>query len=254
MDEEKKSVILYTEWARPLQNLPLEDVGRIFQAILDYAETKKEPAFDNRAAAVAFEFIRLQIDRNSKRWESKREARSNAGRSGAQKRWNRRQSIANDSKPWQTIANMAVNVNVNDNVNVNGNVSSSSINDDDRPPGGGEMTMTMMEPEKTWVSLGLGEAGPALEDMLNSCRERGMEDAVLSAAIRRTAEYAPRAALPYLRSMLESAIAKGCTTLAAWDASHKGGSRAKRVDRETPSGNDFLANAMERPIRRKRKE
>ena len=37
MDEEKKSVILYTEWAQPLKALSLEDKGRIFDAILSYS-------------------------------------------------------------------------------------------------------------------------------------------------------------------------------------------------------------------------
>ena len=50
MDEEKKSVILYTEWAQPLKALSLEDKGRIFDAILSYSETGETPHFDSNAA------------------------------------------------------------------------------------------------------------------------------------------------------------------------------------------------------------
>lgn len=36
MKNDRKSVLLYTEWAEPLRSLPLEEKGRIFDAILSY--------------------------------------------------------------------------------------------------------------------------------------------------------------------------------------------------------------------------
>ena len=48
--EKSKSVLLYTDWAKALRGLPLEDVGRLFFAILDYTEAGKLPAFENPAA------------------------------------------------------------------------------------------------------------------------------------------------------------------------------------------------------------
>ena len=54
MDEGKKSVILYTEWAQPLKTLSLEDKGRIFDAILSYSETGETPHFDSNAAEMPF--------------------------------------------------------------------------------------------------------------------------------------------------------------------------------------------------------
>lgn len=43
-------------------------------------------------------------------------------------------------------------------------------------------------------------------------------------------------------------------TLAAWQAGRRPAGSDKRVDRPQPSGNDFLADAVERPRRHKRKE
>ena len=78
MDDGKKSVILYTEWAQPLKVLSLEDKGRIFDAILSYSETGKTPHFDSAAAEMAFSFIRLRLDENAKKSSDMRENRSEA--------------------------------------------------------------------------------------------------------------------------------------------------------------------------------
>ena len=83
MDEGKKSVILYTEWAQPLKVLSLEDKGRIFDAILSYSETGKTPHFDSAAAEMAFSFIRLRLDENARKWTDVRQKRQEAGKRGA---------------------------------------------------------------------------------------------------------------------------------------------------------------------------
>ena len=49
MKNDKKSVLLYTEWAEPLKSLPLEEKGRIFDAILSYTENGRMPKFENPA-------------------------------------------------------------------------------------------------------------------------------------------------------------------------------------------------------------
>ena len=115
--------------------------------------------------------------------------------------------------------------------------------------------MTTTTPEQVWIQLGLGsQVSPALQRLLDDCRAKGVEDAVLAEAIRRTAEYEASAPLPYLRASLERTIAQGCKTLAQFQAAHSGSGRGQRVDRETPSGRDFLADAATRPLRRKRED
>lgn len=248
MDAEKKSVILYTEWAQPLKALSLEDKGRIFDAILSYSETGETPHFDSNAAEMAFSFIRLRLDENAKKWADVRQKRREAGRLGGKQRQANQANQANATfakQNKQSQANQAVNVNVN--ANVNANVAAKAAMPQTVPP---------LPPslEENWRSLGLGRRmGPAVQQALRAYLAAGLEDALIVQAMREAAEHDVKATLPYIRSILDRCQAQGIHTLAAWQAAHRGGD-AKRVDRETPSGSDFLADAASRPRRHKRKE
>ena len=81
-----------------------------------------------------------------------------------------------------------------------------------------------------------------------------MEDALILEAIRETAAHAAKCPLAYTRRILDQAAAAGQLTLAAWQAGRRPAGLDKRVDRPQPSGNDFLADALTRPRRHKRKE
>lgn len=248
MDEEKKSVILYTEWAQPLKTLSLEDKGRIFDAILSYSETGETPHFDSAAAEMAFSFIRLRLDVNARKWADVRQKRREAGRLGGKQRQANQANQANATfakQNKQSQANQAVNVNVN--ANVNANVAAKAAM---------PQTVPLLPPslEENWRSLGLGRRmGPAVQQALRAYLAAGLEDALIVQAMREAAEHDVKATLPYIRSILDRCQAQGIRTLDAWQAAHRGGG-AKRVDREQPSGNDFLADAMNRPRRHKRKE
>ena len=112
-------------------------------------------------------------------------------------------------------------------------------------------------PEQYWAANGLGRATPALRETLNAYRAQGVEDALLVAAMREAAEHNAKAPLPYIRTVLDKAVAAGQLTLTAWQAGRRprggggaaggasGGGRP-RVDRAEPSGNDFLKNAAKR--------
>lgn len=248
MDEEKKSVILYTEWAQPLKALSLEDKGRIFDAILSYSETGETPHFDSNAAEMAFSFIRLRLDENAQKWVDVRQKRREAGRLGGKQRQANQANQANATfakQNKQSQANQAVNVNVN--ANVNANVAAKAAM---------PQTVPLLPPslEENWRSLGLGRRmGPAVQQALRAYLAAGLDDALIVQAMREAAEHDVKATLPYIRSILDRCQAQGIRTLDAWQAAHRGGG-TKRVDRETPSGNDFLANALNRPRRHKRKE
>lgn len=247
MDEEKKSVILYTEWAQPLKALSLEDKGRIFDAILSYSETGETPHFDSNAAEMAFSFIRLRLDENAQKWADVRQKRREAGRLGGKQRQANQANQANAAfakQNKQSQANQAVNVNVN--ANVNANVAAKAAM---------PQTVPLLPPslEENWRSLGLGRRmGPAVQQALRAYLAAGLEDALIVQAMREAAEHDVKATLPYIRSILDRCQAQGIRTLDAWQAAHRGGG-SKRVDRAQPSGNDFLADALNRPRRHKRK-
>ena len=251
MDESKKSVLLYTDWAEPLRTLPLEDVGRLFLAILDYTDTGLAPGFENPAAAMAFQFVRLRLDANTQKWDEIRQKRQKAGALGGKQR---QANAAFARQTGQNQANQAVTVPVPEPVPVPENGTETGFSSSKPPSPEAGMTTTTT-PEQVWIQLGLGsQVSPALQRLLDDCRAKGVEDAVLAEAIRRTAEYEASAPLPYLRASLERAIAQGCKTLAQFQAAHSGSGRGQRVDRETPSGRDFLADAATRPFRRKRRD
>ena len=261
MDDGKKSVILYTEWAQPLKVLSLEDKGRIFDAILSYSETGKTPHFDSAAAEMAFSFIRLRLDENAKKWSDMREKRREAGRLGGKQRQANQANQANatfDKQNKQSQANQAVNVNVN--ANVNGNVAAKAAiaqTSPDTPPeqpAAPPLPPSLDGLETSWRELGLGRRmGPVVQQALRAYLAAGLEDALIVQAMREAAEHDVKATLPYIRSILDRCQAQGIRTLDAWQAAHRGGG-GKRVDRPEPSGNDFLADAAQRPRRHKRKE
>lgn len=80
-----------------------------------------------------------------------------------------------------------------------------------------------------------------------------MEDGLLVQAMEEAAAHPVKAPAAYLRSILDRCRAEGILTLEAWQARHRPQGSSKRVDRDTPSGNDFLADALTRPRRHKRK-
>ena len=249
--EKSKSVLLYTDWAGPLKGLPLEDVGRLFLGILNYTETGSPQTFDSPAAAMAWEFIRLRLDNNLEKWADTKEKRREAGRRGAQvtngRERQRAANPANAAFAETKAAKPAVPVPDPVPVPVPGKTSSSS---GAGPPG---MTTMTPSPECFWTDCGY-TGGAAVRDAFAGYRKAGMEDALILEAIRETAAHAAKCPLAYTRRILDQAAAAGQLTLAAWQAGRRPAGSDKRVDRETPSGNDFLQGALDRPRRHKRKD
>ena len=81
----------------------------------------------------------------------------------------------------------------------------------------------------------------------------GYDDAMVQEA---AVQAGPKRDLWYWNSILKTWNAKGLRTVreVRGPAPLAGASRNLRVDRETPSGNNFLADAATRPLRRKRKD
>ena len=269
-NRENKSVLLYTDWAKPLQSLPLEDVGRLFLGILSYTDTGEIPQFDNPVASMAFEFIRLRLDSNIEKWETVREKRRAAGKRGADVTNSKKQQktanaanadfderkSASERVERQNAANSAVPVPVPVPVPVAAKAAIAQTSPDTPPeqPAAPPLPPSLDGLETSWRELGLGRRmGPVVQQALRAYLAAGLEDALIVQAMREAAEHDVKATLPYIRSILDRCQAQGIRTLDAWQAAHRGGG-AKRVDRPAPSGNDFLADALNRPRRHKRKE
>ena len=116
MAENKKGFILYSDIQSMIDKLPDEYAGKLFKHLLAYVNDE-EPTTDDIILQIAFEPIKQSLKRDLNKWNDKINKRSEAGKIGANVRW-QKQTIANDSKRIKPIAKIAdsVNVNVNDNI------------------------------------------------------------------------------------------------------------------------------------------
>jgi len=125
----KKSFILYYDQKEIIDELDDEQAGKLFKAIFEYNVNKKITL--KGVLKLIFIPFKTSFDRDESKWEDIIEKRKNAGKLGAKKRWENDNNMANDSKRWQEMANIAVSV--SDSVNVNDSVS-VSVNNITLPP------------------------------------------------------------------------------------------------------------------------
>ena len=112
MAQDKKGFILYADQKALFEQLPNDKAGELIKFIFAYVNDEN-PVTEDLIINLAFTPIKQQLKRDLIKFEETKEKRSEAGKAGANKRW---QNIANDSKRISTIAKIAVNDNVNVNV------------------------------------------------------------------------------------------------------------------------------------------
>ena len=125
MAKDKKSFILYVDQKDLWNKLPDEIAGKLIKHIYSYV-SDENPTSKDLIIEIAFEPIKQQLKRDLKLFEEKRVKRSEAGKEGANKRW---QPMANDGNAISKIAKIAVNDNVNVNVNVIDNINYQALLD-----------------------------------------------------------------------------------------------------------------------------
>lgn len=96
-----KALNLYLDYIENIEALSDEEAGQLLRAILTYANTGEEPEM-SAIVKVAFVPIRKQIDVEFANYEAVAKARSEAGKKGANNRWQSNnqdnKDMANDSK------------------------------------------------------------------------------------------------------------------------------------------------------------
>jgi len=108
MAEEKKGFVLYCDILHTIQKLNDEQAGKLFKHILMYVNDFN-PTCEDLITEIAFEPIKQSLKRDLVKWDEKIQKRSDAGKVGANKRW---QTMANDSKRIKAMAKMADSVSV----------------------------------------------------------------------------------------------------------------------------------------------
>lgn len=82
----RPGVMFYFDMQPSLKRLSLEEKGRLFEGILDYAQNGVLPEFEGMLG-VAWDFIRPHVDRDGQRYEEISESR----RKAARKRWDKQE-------------------------------------------------------------------------------------------------------------------------------------------------------------------
>ncbi len=147
----KNSFVLYTDFYEVLKDLSDEQLGLLHRVIYRYVISGNDTEAKillSPEVKMAFNFIKLQIDKNKEKWEETKEKRAEAGKKGMQNRWNeditKITNITKDNKNNKVIKqitkitkdNNVIDNNdditkitsITDNVNVNVNVNDNVIN------------------------------------------------------------------------------------------------------------------------------
>ncbi len=110
MAENKKGFLLYCDLLHTVEKLNDEQAGKLFKHVLEYVNDLN-PETDDILLQVCFEPIRQNLKRDLQKYEKIREKKREAGKKGANKRW---QNIAPAKSVKNEIAKIAVSVNVSD--------------------------------------------------------------------------------------------------------------------------------------------
>ena len=141
---DKKSFVLYMDYAEHLEQLTDADCGILFRAIFDHMDPDKpEPTLaPGTAVAMAYSFIRAQLDRDRQAYEEKCEKNRKTAIEAAERR---KQSQANASERQRTQTNAGNrqhndtdNDNDNDTDNDNDNDTDTNITPPAEPDGDNE--------------------------------------------------------------------------------------------------------------------
>lgn len=127
----KQSFVLYTVQYKAIAELRPEQKGLLFDSLFRYAMDGNEPPIDDEAVRIAFNFMRVQMDMDGKKYEAICEKRRVLALDREKRK--REQKATNDHKRPQTTTsvvkkpqattNSTDNDNVNENVNDNDNVN-----------------------------------------------------------------------------------------------------------------------------------
>ena len=99
---EKKAFMLYLDYKQHLELLTDAERGMLMMALFDYAADKTEPTTLTGSAAMAFSFIRAQMDRDNQKYEEKCITNRANGAKGGRPRKEPTESDVNPKEPKKT--------------------------------------------------------------------------------------------------------------------------------------------------------
>ena len=96
-EKKRSSFILLLEHIHTMEELTDEEFGQFVRAYAAYVETGAEPEFSDRSMRMMWKTVKAFDKMNTQKYSSTSEARQEAGRKGAQKRWNRHNANSKNS-------------------------------------------------------------------------------------------------------------------------------------------------------------
>lgn len=124
MAEDKKSIIVYSDWISTFNSLDDDEAGRLIKHFFSYINDLN-PIPPDKITKIAFEPIKQHLKRDLKKWELIKEKRIKAGKASALKR----QQMSTHVESVEHTSTLST-VNVNGNVNVNViNTNSQLVNE-----------------------------------------------------------------------------------------------------------------------------
>lgn len=213
-----------------------EQFKRVVLACAQYVQTGQEPDGFSSVEQAVFEGLRPTNDFNIRKYRETVERNRKNGQLGGRPR-----------KPTGFLKNpLGANKNENKNLNESEKSSSQTTGPDD------PTTTALVESFRRQIGY-ISDLG---KEELSGYVQRLSAELVVE-IINKCSDLGARS-WAYVRKALDEAEAQGCRSVEEYRQTNPiGGSRAKgtRVDRETPSGNDFLKNAAHRrPLIKKAKE
>lgn len=131
MAENKKTIVVYTDWASIFNQLEDEEAGKLIKHFFSYVNDES-PILEDRFLKLAFTPIENQLKRDLKKWEVVLEKRSMAGKASAEARKKTKETEQQTPTNPTHVDFVELNSTLstdNDNVNVNDNVNDIVIKD-----------------------------------------------------------------------------------------------------------------------------
>ena len=226
-DDKHKSVILYAEWKKPLQNLSLEQKGRILDALLDFPDGII-PTFDDPVLQIAWSFMEGGLQENARKWEATRKKRSDAGKKGNESRWHSSEvdSTCRKNRICDTCDDSIANIAVSGSVSVSAEEESKEETAADSRTDSG-LAEIVQQYEQT-----IGQFPRSALDKLQGYRS-SIPTEVICKAFNEAAESGHRS-WKYVNGILKSWQADGVRTLGDVETRREARKKAKE-----PAGEDW---------------
>lgn len=251
-ERKRNGLLLLLEHVHTMEELTDAEFGQFIRAYAAYVEDGTEPIFEDRSMRMMWKTVRDFDEINAKRYSDTSKARQEAGRKGAESRWNCHNEDGKNSNCHFANSKNSLSKSKYKSKSISKSKSSSTIVDSDtRADARDDLTTTIVFEEFRGRIGKLSETG---KKELPGYVERLGADLVTE--IIRKCEDLGGHSWAYVRKALAEAERRGCKSVEEYRKTNPIGSgRDKLVTRppeDAAKAPDFLKNAANRrPLRKK---